>query len=89
MSKTIIKEETVEIEFELSDFSTNDIIMYLEDEASLTEENLEDLFMLSKPEEAKVLHPTNLNDVQKVEMFLERYENIPIAEFLEFFNRYK
>jgi hypothetical protein len=75
---------TSEVEVSISDFDINDILDYLDDECNLTPEQKQ-RFQIEHEYE---FFPENLNDIQKIEIFQEKSNNIPIQDFLDFFNRY-
>ena len=91
MNAIIKKGGKVEISVYLNDFKLEDILDYIEDEVILEYEDKRRLLKIvfSTKETEISIHLNNLDDIHKVELFEERWRNIPIAEFLEFFNRYK
>jgi hypothetical protein len=75
---------TSEVQVSISDFDINDILDYLDDECNLTPEQKQRF----QVEHEYEFFPENLNDIQKIEIFQEKSNNIPIQDFLDFFNRY-
>jgi uncharacterized protein (UPF0305 family) len=75
---------TAECTVSISDFDINDILDYLDDECNLTPEQKQRF----QVEHEYEFFPENLNDIQKIEIFQEKSDNIPIQDFLDFFNRY-
>lgn len=77
------------IEKELDDFNTDDLVNYIVDSVRLNDDQLQrikDEYFSSDSD--FILSPQNLNDIQKVELFTEKYDNIPIADLLNFLNKY-